>query len=47
MEGLVEHNDAIAHIVERGPQLSLTLADFVEQPSVLHRDDGLRSEVLQ
>jgi hypothetical protein len=44
---LVEHHDAIGHVVEGDAQFGLTLADFVEQPRVLDRDDRLRREVLQ
>ena len=43
----VEHGDAIGHVVEGDPQLGLTLADFVEQPRILHRDHRLGGEVLQ
>src|SRR4029077_17548227 len=43
----VEHSDAIGHVVEGRPQLGLTLANLVEQPRVLHRDNCLGCEVLQ
>ena len=43
----VEHGDAIAHVLEGDAQFLLALADFVEQPRVLHRDHRLGGEVLQ
>src|SRR6516165_9783111 len=43
----VEHSHAIDHVVEGDPQFRLTLAQFVEQPRVFHRDHGLRGEVLE
>ena len=43
----VEHRHAVAHIVEGDAQLGLTLADFVEQPGIVHRDDRLRREAFQ
>ena len=43
----VEHRDAVAHIVEGDAQFRLTLADLVEQPGIVHRDDRLRREALQ
>ena len=43
----VEHRDAVAHVVEGDAQFGLTLADLVEQPRVLHRDDRLRREVFE
>src|ERR1051326_9558741 len=43
---LVEHHHAIPHVVERDAQFGLTLPDFFEQSRVLHRDNGLRCEVL-
>ena len=43
----VEHCDAVAHVVEGHAQLSLALADFAEQPGIVHRNDRLRREVFQ
>ena len=43
----VEHGDTVAHVLERDAQFFLALADFVEQPRVLHRDHRLGGEVLQ
>src|SRR3954451_2352075 len=42
----VEHRDTIGHIVEGDPQLALPLPDFVKQPRILDRDDGLCGETL-
>jgi hypothetical protein len=44
---VVEHRDAVAHIVKSDAQLGLTLADLLEQTGIVHRDDGLRREALQ
>ena len=41
---MVEHRDAIRHVVEGDPQLRLTLADLVEQSGVLDRDHRLVGE---
>ena len=43
----LEHRDAIAHVLEGDAQFFLALADFVQQPRVLHRDYRLGGEVLQ
>ena len=43
----VEHRHAVAHVLERDMEFLLTLADFVEQPRILHCDDRLGGEVLQ
>ena len=43
----VEHRDAVAHIVEGDPQFGLTLADLVQQPGIVHRDDRLCREILE
>ena len=43
----VEHRDAVAHVVEGDAQLGLALADFVEEPRIVHRDDRLRREVFE
>ena len=43
----VEHGDAVAHVLERDAKFLLALADFIQQPRVLHRDHRLGSEVLQ
>ncbi len=43
----VEHRHTVAHIVERDAQLGLALADLLQQPSIVHRDDRLRGEILQ
>jgi len=43
----VEHRDPVAHIVEGDAQLGLALADFVEQPSIVHRDDCLSREAFE
>ena len=43
----VEHRDAVAHVVERDAEFVLALADFVQQPRVLHRDHRLGREILQ
>ena len=43
----VKHRDAVAHIVEGDAQLGLALADLVQQPGILHRDNRLCREVLQ
>ena len=42
---VVEHRDAVGHVVEGDAQLGLALADFVQQPRILHRDHRLRREV--
>ncbi len=44
---LVEHDHAIAHIVEGDPQFGLTLADLIKESCVLHCDHCLRREALQ
>ena len=41
MQVLVEHHDAVAHVIESNAQVRLPLADFVEQTSFLDRDDRL------
>ena len=43
----VEHGHAVAHVLERDAEFFLALADFIQQPRVLHRDHRLRGEVLQ
>src|SRR6516162_167669 len=35
---LVEHHDAVAHVIESNAQLGLPLADLTEQPRILDRD---------
>jgi hypothetical protein len=47
VQRLIKHRDTIDHVVEGNPQLPLALADFVEQPCILHRDHRLRREILQ
>ena len=43
----VEHGHAVAHVLEGDAEFLLALADFVQQPSVLHGDNRLSGEVLQ
>ena len=43
----VEHRHAVAHVLEGDAEFFLALADFIQQPCVLHRDDRLGSEVFQ
>ena len=43
----VEHRHPVAHVVEGDAQLGLPLADFVQQPRIVHRNDRLRRETLQ
>ena len=45
--GFVEHRHAVAHVLEGDAEFLLALADFVQQPRILHRDHRLRGEVLQ
>jgi hypothetical protein len=40
----VEHDDTIAHIVEGDTQLSLPVAQFLEEPCILDRNDSLIGE---
>ena len=47
MLGFVEHGDAVAHVLEGDAEFFLALADFVEQPRILHRDHRLGGKVLQ
>ncbi len=47
MLGFVEHRDTVTHVLECDAQFFLTLADFVQQPRVLHRDHSLRREILE
>jgi hypothetical protein len=47
VQGFVEHRYPVDHVVEGNPQFLLTLADLVQQPRILHRDDRLRGKVLQ
>ena len=47
MRRFVEHGDAVAHVLEGDAEFLLALADFVQQPRVLHRDHRLGGEVLQ
>ena len=44
---LVEHRHPIGHVVEGDAQLLLALANFVQQPRVLHRDHRLGREILE
>src|SRR5262249_9159506 len=44
---LVEHDHAVAHIVEGDAQFRLALADLVEQASILHRDHCLCGRILR
>src|SRR5438093_1236978 len=43
----VEHRDTVAHVLERDAEFLLALADFIQEPRVLHGDHCLRSEILQ
>src|SRR3954454_22336045 len=43
----VEHRHPIGHVVEGNPQFGLTLANFIQQACVFHRDDRLCGEVLE
>ena len=43
----IEHGDTVAHVLEGDIEFVLTLADFVQQPRVVHRDHRLGSEAFQ
>ena len=43
----VEHRDPVAHIIKGDAQFGLALADLVEQPGVVYRNDRLSSKILQ
>ena len=43
----VYHGYAVAHVAEGDAQLGLAIAQLLEQPGTLHRDNRLRREVLQ
>src|SRR5215831_4548124 len=44
---VVEHDDTIGHVIEGGAQFGLTLANFVEQPRILHGDYRLGCKIFQ
>ena len=43
----IEQGYTVTHILERHTQFSLALTDFIQQPSILHRDDRLGREILK
>jgi hypothetical protein len=45
--GFVEHRYAVTHVLECDTEFLLALADFIQQPRVLHCDDRLCGKVLQ
>ena len=42
-----EHRHPVAHIVEGNAQLGLALADLVQEPGIVHRNDRLRREAFE
>src|SRR6516165_61391 len=47
MTCLIEQRHAVTHVLECDAEFPLTLADLIQQPRILHRNDRLRRKILQ